>query len=116
MATDLATKQAVVAWNSAQQNIQSFAANPSLNPKPAAGHDRTHQRWKIRSVRAVTCPRKNREGNSVLRAGVRVEQNRNQHDTVAEQDCNQCLPPIHTSADQSRRQHVSWDAMRHADP
>src|SRR5205807_2204567 len=38
------------------------------------------------------------------------------HDTVAEQDCNQCLPPIHTSADQSRRQHVRWNAVRHADP
>src|ERR1041384_6283366 len=47
---------------------------------------------------------------------MRVKQNRNQHDRVAEQDRDQRLPPVHARADQSRRKHVSRNAVRHADP
>jgi len=47
---------------------------------------------------------------------MRVQQNRNQHDRVAKQDRDQRLPPVHARADQSRRKHVSRNAMRHADP
>ncbi len=45
-----------------------------------------------------------------------VQQDRRQHYRVAEQNRNQGLPPVHARADQSRRQHVSRNAVRHADP
>ena len=47
---------------------------------------------------------------------MRVQQDWNQDDRVAEQDGDQRLPPVHAGADQSRRQHVSRNAVRHADP
>src|SRR6266536_2099314 len=100
----------------AEEGVQRFAANPRLNPKPAAGDNSAHQGRKIRAVGAVTCARENREGNSVFRAGVRVQQNRDQDDRVAQKDRDQSLPPIHARTDQTRREHVSRNAMRHAYP
>src|ERR1051326_3203964 len=47
---------------------------------------------------------------------MRVEQDRDQHDGVAEEDRDQRLPPVHARADQTRRKHVRRDAVRHADP
>ena len=47
---------------------------------------------------------------------MRVQQNRNQNDRVAQQNRNQSLPPVHACTDQSRRKHVSRNAVRHADP
>ena len=86
MSADWSTKQRRPPGNNRrEQGVQRLAANPRLNPKPTAGDDRTHQRWKIRSVSAIACARENREGNSVLRAGVGVKQNWNQDDRVAQQ-------------------------------
>ena len=100
----------------AEENIECFAANPCLNPKPAARNNCPHQRRQIRSVGAVGRARENREGNAVLCARMRVEQDRNQHDRVAQQNRDQRLPPVHARADQPRREHVRRNTMRHADP
>src|SRR5260370_13353577 len=47
---------------------------------------------------------------------MRIEQNWNQDDGVAKEYCDQRLPPVHARADQPGGEHVSWDAVGHADP
>src|SRR5262249_43828089 len=52
--------------------VNRVAANPGLNSKPAASDERAHKRGNVRAARAERCATKNREGNSVTRAGVRI--------------------------------------------
>src|SRR5262245_23119125 len=47
---------------------------------------------------------------------MRVEQDRNEYDRVAEENRDQCLPPVHPRSNKARGQHIGWDAVRHADP
>ncbi len=44
---------------------------------------------------------KHRERNTILRAGVRVQQHRDQHDQVAQQDGADRLLPVHAAGDQA---------------
>ena len=48
--------------------------------------------------------------------GCEFEQDRDQHDGVAEQNREERLRPVHAGRHQPRRQHVGRDAVRHADP
>ena len=48
--------------------------------------------------------------------GMRIQQHRNQHDQVAEQNRSDRLPPAHASRNESRRKHVSRDANAHRHP
>ena len=66
--------------------------------------------------RAVRGAGEHRERNAVLRARVRVQEDRDEHDRVAEQDREERLRPVHAGRHQPRRQHVGGNAVRHADP
>ncbi len=56
------------------------------------------------------------ERDAVLRAGVGVEDHRDQDDDVAEEDGQHRLPPVHALVDQRRGEHVGRDAGGHRDP
>ena len=99
-----------------EHRVQRFAADPGLDAEPSAGDERAHQRRHVRAERAVGGAGEHRERNAVLRARVRVQQDRDEHDRVAEQDREQRLRPVHAGRHQPRRQHVGRDAVRHADP
>lgn len=45
-----------------------------------------------------------------------VEENWNQNNDVAKEDRDYRLPPVHSGTDQSRREHVSGNTVRHANP
>ena len=57
-------------------------------------------------------------GNGIPYLGtrVRIEQDGNQDDQVAEQDGEERLRPVHAGRHESRGEHVGRDAVRHADP
>ena len=99
-----------------EERLQRLAADPGLDAEPAAGDERAHQRRQVRAERAVGGAREDRERDAVLRARVRVEQDRDEHDRVAEQDRDERLPPVHARGHEARREHVGRDAVRHADP
>ena len=112
-----APSSVVPAGNDAgEERVQRFAADPCLDAEPAARDDRAHQRRQVRTDRSVGGAREDRERNAVPRARMRVEQDRDEHDGVAERDREERLPPAHARGHQSRRQHVGRDAVRHADP
>jgi hypothetical protein len=54
----------------------------------------------VSSAHAERCSHEDGEGNSVSRAGMRVEQHRHQNDQVSEQDCADRLPPVHAAGNQ----------------
>ena len=56
------------------------------------------------------------ERDAVLRAGVRVEAHRDEHDRVAEQDGDHRLPPVHPRLDQPAGERVGRDDDAHPDP
>ena len=91
-------------------------ADPRLDAEPAAGHQRTQQRRNVRARDAERRPRVDRKRDAVPGAGVPVEDQRDQHDGVAQQDHQQALPPVHPRLDQARRQHVRRDANAHPHP
>ena len=70
----------------------------------------------MRAHRAERGPGKNRKGDAILRAGVAVEEHRNQHNQVAEGDRADRLPPVHPAGDQAAGEHVGGNADRHPDP
>ena len=47
---------------------------------------------------------------------MRIENHRNQHDDITEQNCSDGLLPTHAARDQARRQHVGGNAHAHGDP
>ncbi len=96
--------------------IDRPAADPGLNAEPAAGDQRPQQRRNVRAQQAKAGAAIDRKRDAVLRAGVRVEDHRNQHDHVSQEDGEHGLPPVHAAVDQAGGQHVGGDAGRHADP
>ena len=97
-----------------QHGIDRLTADPGLNAEPTASHQRAQNRRHIRAAHAERRAHKNRKRNAVLRARVRVQQHRNEHDQVAQQNRADRLPPTHAAGDQTRRQHVSRNADAHA--
>ena len=117
VAADPAAEQIRPAGNDgAEERLQRFAADPRLDAEPAAGHERPHQRGKIRTDRAVGDAREDWKRDAVLRPWMGVEQDWNEDDGVAEEDGDERLPPVHAARHQPRREHVGRDAVRHADP
>ena len=45
-----------------------------------------------------------------------IQEDRNQHDQIAQSDGQQCLPPVHAHGDQTASQQIRRDAMRHGNP
>ena len=99
-----------------EKNVQRLTADPRLNAEPAAGDYRAHQCRQIRPVGSVCRPGKHGEGNAVFGAGMRIEQDWHEYDSIAEQNRDQCLPPVHARGDQPRRKHIGRDAVGHPDP
>ncbi len=56
------------------------------------------------------------ERNAVARARMRVQDYRDYHDQVAEENGKDRLGPIYPAADERRSEHVSRDAGRHRNP
>src|SRR5205807_536396 len=85
MSADWTTEQVSPSWNDrGEQSVESFAANPCLNAEPTTGDDGAHQRRQIRSIGSVRSARENRKGYSILCSGMRVEEDWNQNDRIAE--------------------------------
>jgi len=99
-----------------EEDVQGLPPDPGLDAEPAAGHQRAHQGGDVRADRPVGGAGEHGEGNPVLRARMRVEQDRDEHDRVAEQDGDEGLPPVHARGHEAGREHVGGDAVRHADP
>ena len=100
----------------AEDFVDRVAADPRLDAEPAARDQRAQQRRNVRAERAERGAAIHRKRNAVLRAGVRVEHHRNEHDEVAEENREDGLPPIHAAADERRGEHVGRDAGRHGNP
>ncbi len=87
----------------ADHGVDGFAANPSLNAKPAAGDEGAENGGDIGAKNAERGAGENGKWDAVLRAGVRVQQHRNQNQYVAEENSKECLAP---------RQSCRWPACR----
>src|SRR6185312_15053565 len=85
---NLPTKRCIPSGNTAQQEIQCFAANPGLNTEPPTRNDSAHERRQVRPVSAVSRASEYWERNPILGARMRVQENRNQHNCVAQQNRN----------------------------
>ncbi len=70
----------------------------------------------LRAARAEWRAHEDRERNTVLRSRVRVEQHRNEHDEVTEEDGEDGLLPIHAPGDERSGQHVGRDLHGHREP
>jgi hypothetical protein len=99
-----------------KEGMQDRAANPGVDSEPATSDQRAHQRRQVGAIGAVACAQQHRKRNPIPRPGMTVEEDRNQHDHIAEQDRTQRLQPRHSGVDESRRQHVRRNAVRHRDP
>ena len=84
-----------------QHRVDGLAADPGLDAEPAAGHQRAQHGGNVGAAHAERRAHEDRKGNAVLGAGVRVEQHRDEHDQVAEQDGADGLPPAHAAGDQA---------------
>ena len=69
-----------------EERVERLAADPRLDAEPAARDERAHQRRQVRADRAVGRAREDGERDAVLRARMRVQQDRDQDDGVAEHD------------------------------
>src|SRR5206468_10841674 len=99
-----------------EKRVQRFSTNPGLNPEPAARDQRAHQGGYVRAERAVRRTREHRKRDAVLRAWMRIQEDGDEDDRVAEEDGEERLPPVHAGRDEPGCQHVGGDAMGHADP
>ena len=45
-----------------------------------------------------------------------IQEDRNQHDQIAQSDGQQCLPPVHAHGDQATSQQIRRNAVRHGNP
>ncbi len=88
--------------NHFQSRINGAPTNPCLDAEPTASNQRSHERRYIGADRAVTGARKDGEGNTVFGAWVRIQQDRNQYNQIAEQNGQQGLPPVHAAGYQPR--------------
>ena len=96
--------------------VDRLAADPGLDAEPAAGDQGPQERRDVRPEDAERRPAVDRERDAVLGPGVGVQDHRDQHDRVAQEDRQDRLPPVHPLGDQRRGQHVGRDAGRHRDP
>ena len=99
-----------------QHCVNRLPADPRLNPEPPAGHNRAQNRRHIRAAHAKRRAHKHRKRNPVLRAGMRIQQQRNQHDQIAQQNRADRLLPVHPARDQPRGKHVGAHLHRHREP
>lgn len=96
--------------------VNRLAADPRLDAEPTAGDERAEHGGNVRSAHAEGRAAIHGERDAVFRASVGVEHHRDEHDDVAEKDCENGLRPVHALADQRRGEHVGRDARRHRDP
>ncbi len=99
-----------------QHRVNRFSADPRLNPEPPARHQRAQHRRHIRTPHPKRSPHKHRKRYSIPRPGVRVQQHRNQHNQIAQQNRPHCLRPVHPARNQPRGQHVRGNAHAHRHP
>ena len=83
-----------------QQRVQTHAADPGLDAEPTAGDEGAHQRRHVGAAQAEGRTAIDRERNAVTCAGVGVQGHRDQHDTIAQEDGEHRLPPVHAAGDE----------------
>ncbi len=59
-----------------EERVERLAADPGLDPEPAAGDESAHERRQVRARGAVRGAREHRERDAVLRARMRVQEDR----------------------------------------
>ena len=99
-----------------EQRADGFAADPGLNAEPSAGDERAQHCGEVCAEHSERSAGQNGERNSVLRAGMRVQQHGREHDQVAEEDREHRLLPVHSALNQAGGQHVGEDVDRHRNP
>src|SRR5438045_2179670 len=103
--------------NTGQKSPNDFNLPESFKPEPSAEQsardDRAHDGRHVGAEDAVARTREDGEGDAVLRSGMRVREDRNEDDDVADEDRDERLPPVHARADEARREHVRRDAINH---
>ena len=105
------------AWrHNTEQSIDCCATDPRLNSKPAAGNYRAQDRGNVCALRSKGSAAENREGDSIFRARVRVENHGYEHDSVAQQNRDHCLPPVHPRFDKTAGERVGGYDHAHANP
>ncbi len=105
------------AWNERDEHgIDRFTADPSLNAEPAAGYEGAQNRGNVRAKHAERSAREHWKWNSVLRAGMSVEQHRDQHKDVTEKNGEQRLLPVHAARNHAACEHVGGNVHAHRDP
>ena len=57
-----------------------------------------------------------RKGDAVFGSGMAVDDQRREHDGIAQQNRKQALPPVHAGIYHTRRQHVGGNAHTHTHP
>src|SRR5687767_4255837 len=95
--------------NGSQQYVYRRATYPGLDTEPSAGDDRSQYRWNIRSNRAERSTSEDGKGYTVSRSRVSVENHRDKHNAVAEENGDHRLPPIHPRLYKPARQRVGRD-------
>jgi len=95
--------------------VNGVAADPGLNSKPAAGDERPHERGNVRAAGAERCATENWEGDSITRAGMRVQDHRDHYDQLPRKMVKDRLRPIHSAAISDEGACKS-DAGRHRNP
>src|SRR6266508_3605457 len=100
----------------AEQSIDCCAADPCLNPKPPTSNDRAQDRGNVCTLRSKGSAAENREGDSILSAGVRVENHGYEDDRVAQQNRYHCLPPVHAGLDKTAGKRIGGYDHAHAYP
>ena len=92
------------------------AADPGLDAEPSAGYEGAEHCGEIGSAGAEAGAHEDGKWDSVLRAGVGVEQHGDEDDEVAEQDGEDGLLPVHAACDERRGEHVGGDLHGHGEP
>jgi len=99
-----------------EEPLERVPADPALDAEPPARHDGAHDRRHVRPEDAVRGAREDGEGDAVLGPRVRVEEDGDEDDRVADEDGDDGLPPRHPELDEPRGHHVGRDAVGEADP
>ncbi len=96
--------------------VNGVAADPGLDAEPTAGHESAEERRDIRADGAERGATINGKWDAVVCSCVRVEDHRNEHDEVAQENRDDCLPPIHSTANKRRGEHIGGNAGGHRNP
>jgi len=99
-----------------EERVKRESTDPSLNAEPPARDDRAEHRGNVCPANSEARSAHHGEGDTVLGSGMRVQNHRDEHDDVAEEDRHQRLPPGHAFLHQSGRKRVCRDDHTHADP